>query len=92
VRGQNDSVQDATKLAALLEGIRVKVNLIPMNPIDQSDLGPSGWDAVDRFQAELRKRHVATFVRRRKGSDIAAACGQLALAGEKARKLRVVAP
>jgi 23S rRNA (adenine2503-C2)-methyltransferase len=86
VEGQNDSLDDARKLARLLRGIKVKVNLIPMNPIAASQLGPSTWNTVDRFQQELINSGVATFVRRRKGADIAAACGQLALHGEKLRK------
>jgi 23S rRNA (adenine2503-C2)-methyltransferase len=93
VRGQNDSLDDARKLVALMRGLRVKVNLIPMNPIEASELGPSSWDTVDRFQQALISQGIATFVRRRKGGDIAAACGQLALKGEKLRKgLRVAQP
>jgi 23S rRNA (adenine2503-C2)-methyltransferase len=92
VRGQNDSLDDARKLVKLLKGLRVKVNLIPMNPIDASQLGPSSWDTVDQFQGTLIENGVGTFVRRRKGADIAAACGQLALHGAKLRKtLRVEA-
>jgi 23S rRNA (adenine2503-C2)-methyltransferase len=87
VAGQNDSLDDARQLARLLRGLRVKVNLIPMNPISASALGPSSWDTVDGFQALLIQQGIATFVRRRKGADIAAACGQLALQGEKLRKL-----
>jgi 23S rRNA (adenine2503-C2)-methyltransferase len=86
VQGQNDALDDARKLAALLRGLKVKVNLIPMNPIDASSLSPSSWATVDRFQQTLLDQGIATFVRRRKGSDIAAACGQLALQGEKLRK------
>jgi len=86
VRGQNDSPTDARTLVGLLRGMRVKVNLIPMNPIDASALGPSAWDTVDAFQRVLFDHGVVTFVRRRKGADIAAACGQLALHGEKLRK------
>jgi 23S rRNA (adenine2503-C2)-methyltransferase len=74
----------------LLRGLKVKVNLIPMNPIDASTLGPSEFSTVDAFQQQLYDGGIATFVRRRKGADIAAACGQLALAGAKLRKtLRV---
>jgi 23S rRNA (adenine2503-C2)-methyltransferase len=90
VRGQNDSIDDAKKLVKLLRGLKVKVNLIPMNPIDASTLGPSEFSTVDAFQQQLYDGGIATFVRRRKGADIAAACGQLALAGAKLRKtLRV---
>ena len=92
VRGQNDSLDDAKKLVKLLRGLKVKVNLIPMNPIEASALGPSDFSTVDAFQQQLFDGGIATFVRRRKGADIAAACGQLALAGAKLRKtLRVQA-
>lgn len=91
VSGQNDSLADAKKLSVLLRGLRVKVNLIPMNPIDASDLGPSAWSTVDAFQEQLIQNGIGTFVRRRKGADIAAACGQLALKGEKLRKVLRVA-
>jgi len=87
VRGQNDSLDDARALARLMRGLRVKVNLIPMNPIDASQLGPSSWATVDAFQQVLIDNGISTFVRRRKGADIAAACGQLALKGEKLRKV-----
>jgi 23S rRNA (adenine2503-C2)-methyltransferase len=87
VQGQNDRVEDARALARLMRGLRVKVNLIPMNPIEASALGPSSWDTVDRFQQVLIEQGIATFVRRRKGADIAAACGQLALKGAKLRKV-----
>jgi 23S rRNA (adenine2503-C2)-methyltransferase len=87
VQGQNDSLDDARSLARLMRGLRVKVNLIPMNPIDASSLGPSSWETVDKFQQVLIEHGIATFVRRRKGADIAAACGQLALKGAKLRKV-----
>lgn len=86
VNGQNDSLQDAESLARLLKGLSIKVNLIPMNPIEGSPLGPTGWGAVDAFQEHLCARGITTFVRRRKGADIAAACGQLALHGAAPRK------
>lgn len=86
--GVNDAVKDARQLAALLKGMRAKVNLIPMNSVSDSGFGAPAAEAVDRFQAQLRAAGVDTFVRRRKGDDIAAACGQLALHGE-ARKIRL---
>jgi 23S rRNA (adenine2503-C2)-methyltransferase len=61
------------------------VNVIPMNSVDGNPLRAPGTDVVDAFQDALRAEGVACFVRRRKGDDIAAACGQLALAGEKAK-------
>ena len=91
VAGYNDSLDDAARLAALLDGLRVKVNLIPMNPIPDNPLGPPPWDVVEAFHDYLWDASIPTFVRRRKGDDIAAACGQLALAGED-KKVRVALP
>ena len=91
VRGYNDALEDATKLARLLSGLRVKVNLIPMNPIPDNPLGPPSWDVVEAFHDRLWDASVPTFIRRKKGDDIAAACGQLALAGES-KKVRVPIP
>ncbi len=81
VAGHNDSVEDARALSSLLSKLRVKVNLIPMNPIAHSDLGPPTDGRVSRFQAVLRNAGLLCFVRRRRGDDVSAACGQLALEG-----------
>lgn len=83
VAGKNDTPEQAHKLAALLRGLRVKVNLIPMNPIAASPLGPSDWSRVMAFQKVLTDAGYSCFVRRRRGDDVAAACGQLALLGAK---------
>ena len=88
VREVNDSVQAAERLAELLQGLRAKVNLIPMNPVaDAGGLSAPDDATVDAFQRALREAGIDTFVRRRRGDDIAAACGQLALHGE-VRKVR----
>ena len=83
VGGQNDSREDAKRLALLLADLRVKINLIPMNPIGGSELGPSAPEVVDAFQQVLRRAGFHCFVRRRRGDDVAAACGQLVLPGAK---------
>ena len=83
VAGKNDAIDQAQKVAALLRGLRVKVNLIPMNPIAASPLGPSEWARVMAFQRVLVDAGYSCFVRRRRGDDVAAACGQLALLGAK---------
>jgi 23S rRNA (adenine2503-C2)-methyltransferase len=88
VVGQNDSVADAKLVARLLKGIPVKVNLIPMNPIDGSALGPPDLSGVLAFQRVLCDAGYSCFIRRRRGDDVSAACGQLALLGAKA-KVRV---
>jgi 23S rRNA (adenine2503-C2)-methyltransferase len=88
VSGRNDDVAEAKKLAALLRGIPVKVNLIPMNPIAASSLQPPDFDRVLAFQRVLCDAGYSCFIRRRRGDDVSAACGQLALLGAKA-KVRV---
>lgn len=88
VSGKNDSLDEAGRLASLLRGLRVKINLIPMNPIDASTLGPPAWDRVYAFQNEVISRGYSCFIRRQRGDDVAAACGQLALQGA-APKVRV---
>ena len=88
VSGKNDTVEEAERLARLLRGLPIKVNLIPMNPIEASSLGPPDMSGVLRFQRALVDRGYACFVRRRRGDDVAAACGQLALLG-RTKKVRV---
>jgi 23S rRNA (adenine2503-C2)-methyltransferase len=88
VRGKNDTVEEAQKLARLLRGLPVKVNLIPMNPIEASSLGPPSNGGVIAFQNVLVQAGYSCFVRKRRGDDVAAACGQLALLGAKP-KVRV---
>jgi 23S rRNA (adenine2503-C2)-methyltransferase len=85
IAGVNDSVRDAAEMAVLLRGIPVKVNLIPMNPISASSLQAPKADHVARFQAELTRRGLSVFVRKTRGDDVAAACGQLAFHGESRR-------
>ncbi|MCA9623785.1 MAG: 23S rRNA (adenine(2503)-C(2))-methyltransferase RlmN [Myxococcales bacterium] len=83
VRGQNDSPADAHALAERLAGLRVKINLIPMNPIAHSELGPPEPAEVEAFQQILRDRGYLCFVRRRRGDDVSAACGQLVMLGKE---------
>ncbi len=78
VDGVNDSDGMARALVVLLKGIPVKVNLIPMNPVPHADLRPSPLERVAAFQQVLTKAGLSCFIRRRRGDDISAACGQLA--------------
>jgi len=80
--GVNDSLADAERLPRLLRGIPSKVNLIPWNPHELTDgtipyRRPSD-EKVRAFQAALKARGLAVYVRRPRGDDIDAACGQLA--------------
>ncbi len=77
--GFNDSVEDARRLARLVASLRCKVNLIPWNPGDLPYQQPRAG-AVQEFRAVLTDKGVANFVRRSRGQEIKAACGQLALA------------
>ena len=88
VAGKNDTVEEARKLTRLLRGLSVKVNLIPMNPIEASTLGPPELSGVLAFQRILVDAGYSCFIRRRRGDDVSAACGQLALLGAKP-KVRV---
>jgi 23S rRNA (adenine2503-C2)-methyltransferase len=88
VAGRNDAPDEAARLAKLLRGLPVKINLIPMNPIAASSLGPSAMAGVLGFQRVLCDAGYSCFIRRRRGDDVSAACGQLALAGAKP-KVRV---
>lgn len=77
VRGVNDSPATARELAKLIQGMGAHVNLIPINPVDGSPYSATDTDNVKRFQADLEKLGVNATIRRRLGSDISAACGQL---------------
>jgi 23S rRNA (adenine2503-C2)-methyltransferase len=91
IRGVNDSDAEADALSKLLRGVPIKVNLIPMNPVPDSPLEAPDVSAVGRFSDRLRRAGTTCFVRTQRGDAIAAACGQLALAGE-ARKVKTKLP
>jgi 23S rRNA (adenine2503-C2)-methyltransferase len=79
--GLNDSQEDARRLAGLVAGIPAKVNLIPYNPSPGLGFEGPGPDRVEAFRCILEARRVTAVVRRNRGRDIAAACGQLAVEG-----------
>ncbi len=74
----NDSLADAEKLVKLCKRFPVKVNIIEYNPIDGAPFNKSSEHRIDDFAAYLRKNEVMVTVRRSRGKDIDAACGQLA--------------
>ncbi len=76
--GINDSLAQARALARLLKGHPAKVNLIPFNPFPGTRYGRSSLPVIQRFRDELIQRGVLATVRRTRGDDIDAACGQLA--------------
>lgn len=73
----NDSLGYARALARLLQGIRCKINLIPLNPISETPFAPSSEETILAFQNVLLEQGYSTFIRASKGADISAACGQL---------------
>ncbi len=77
LKGVNDSDADATRVVKLLANLNCKVNLIALNPGPGIDYEKPGQDRVDSFQAIVR-RSLPCFVRKPRGLDIFAACGQLA--------------
>ncbi len=77
VKGVNDSEATARELAHLIRGMGAHVNLIPINPVDGSPYSATDAANVRRFQQLLTQLGVNATVRRRLGSDISAACGQL---------------
>ncbi len=76
--GVNDGEGDARRLPGLLHGIPCKVNLIPMNSHPDSPLAAPGEEVMDRFMRVLAGAGMRVTLRRSRGADIAAACGQLA--------------
>jgi 23S rRNA (adenine2503-C2)-methyltransferase len=89
IRGVNDSDADARALARLLRRLRCKVNLIPMNPVPGAPYEMPSPERLQAFQALLWREGLSVFLRKQRGDDIAAACGQLALQGELAKKRRL---
>jgi 23S rRNA (adenine2503-C2)-methyltransferase len=79
LRGVNDQLWQARELAGLLRGLVSHVNLIPMNPWDGSGFESSTEEEIQAFYDELEARGVDVSVRRSRGKDAGAACGQLAL-------------
>jgi 23S rRNA (adenine2503-C2)-methyltransferase len=74
----NDTLEDAAQLAKLCKHFPVRVNIIEYNPIDSASYSKSSEDRIDAFAAYLVRKGVTTTVRRSRGKDIDAACGQLA--------------
>jgi 23S rRNA (adenine2503-C2)-methyltransferase len=86
LKGINDSAADIKALARLAGEIPSKINLIPFNSLKHmepsgfaAELEPTGREEILKFADKLRDRNISVFLRETQGSDIAAACGQLAV-------------
>ncbi len=88
LKGVNDSDADAHRLVKLIEGIPAKINLIPFNPWPGSPYERSEWKRIEAFGDIVNAAGYASPVRRPRGEDIMAACGQLKSETERARKSR----
>jgi len=82
--GVNDSPDDARRLVRLLSGLKAKVNLIPLNAAPGIPFERPSDEAVDRFARVLADKQVTVSVRKSRGRDIRAACGQLIVEGQVA--------
>ena len=82
----NDSAQDAKDLIRILKDLPTKINLIPFNPFPGTDYVCSSKTVITRFQQQLIDAGLVATVRKTRGDDIVAACGQLA--GEVQDKTR----
>ncbi len=86
LRGVNDSEAEARELVRLIRGMPAKVNLIPFNPWPGSPYKTSTSEAIQRFAEILNDAGYASPIRRPRGRDILAACGQLKTESERRRK------
>jgi 23S rRNA (adenine2503-C2)-methyltransferase len=82
--GVNDTPEDARRLVRLLDGIRAKVNLLPLNEAPGIPFSRPGEDRMNAFARALADRGMIVSVRKSRGRDIRAACGQLIVEGTRA--------
>ncbi len=78
IQGFNDGVKNARELAALLKGLKANLNLIPVNNTVESKYQKPLDEEIKKFLKILKQEGIEAVIREEKGSDIAAACGQLA--------------
>ncbi len=81
----NDEIQDAKELAEFCKHVPCKINIIEYNPIDDGEFQQADTAKVDAFAAYLESRNLVVNIRRSRGKDIDAACGQLANKNEAVR-------
>jgi 23S rRNA (adenine2503-C2)-methyltransferase len=85
LKGVNDTPADAKALVRLLAGVPAKINLIPFNPWPGAPYECSDWETIERFAEVVNRAGYASPIRRPRGRDILAACGQLRSESAKPR-------
>ena len=88
LKGINDSDEDALRLVQLIKGIPAKINLIPFNEWPGAPYERSDWERIESFSDIVYRAGYSSPIRRPRGEDIMAACGQLKSATERQRKSR----
>src|SRR6266496_295866 len=88
IGGKNDALEQADQLAQLARPLGALVNLLPLHPGGAPDLSPSPRAQMLAFERRLRRQGVEAVLRRSRGLDISAACGQLRVELEARRKVR----
>ncbi|CAG1770657.1 putative dual-specificity RNA methyltransferase RlmN [uncultured bacterium] len=83
IDGVNAAKQDAESLVQLLKGIQCNMNVLPLNPVKEFNLKPPSRETIELFCKTLEKHGLVVTVRKKKGDNINAACGQLRLQRHK---------
>jgi 23S rRNA (adenine2503-C2)-methyltransferase len=86
--GVNDSPQDARKLVKVLTGVKAKVNLLPLNAAPGIPFERPSDEVINTFAKILADKGLNVSVRKSRGRDIRAACGQLIVEGQSAKGAR----
>jgi 23S rRNA (adenine2503-C2)-methyltransferase len=87
IGGENDSPEAADALAAIARPLAAHVNLLPLHPGGAPDLTPSPRPQMLAFERRLRRHNIEAVLRRSRGLDISAACGQLRVEVEPRREV-----
>jgi 23S rRNA (adenine2503-C2)-methyltransferase len=90
LKGVNDSDADARELIKIIKGIPAKINLIPFNPWPGAPYECSSWNRIEAFGRIVNRAGYASPIRKTRGEDILAACGQLKSASERAKKSKII--
>jgi 23S rRNA (adenine2503-C2)-methyltransferase len=79
IKGINDSLADAKRLAEILKGIKCKINLIPYNESPYIEFKTPDVESIEQFHEYLAGKYFTTIIRDSRGQDVAGACGQLGM-------------